>query len=150
MRVLLMKSGLAERLTTISMRWCLLHGHMGRDWVSSDDGSIDFVALIRPRIVWPVQRTSTSLSVVPEKRKASIRTQEQLDVAPGNAVPSDLENHSYSMSEALAGLAVFLVAIVLVLGRFPGNLDVDYSPCQAECMPVDLVLAMTMPDNIAD
>lgn len=127
-----------------------MHHHMRRDCISGDDGSIDFMALIRSGIVWPVGRTSTSLSVVPEKRKASIRTREQLDVAPDNVAPSDLESHNYSMSEVLTGFAVVLVANVLVLGKLPGNLDFDYKPCQADCMLVDLVLAMPVADNIED
>lgn len=127
-----------------------MHRHMGRDWISGDDGSIDFMALVRTGIVWPIQRASTLLSVVPGKRKVSKHTLGQLDVAPGSSVPNDLENHNYSMSEVQAGLAVFpVVAIVPDLGKPHDNLDTGYEQCQAGCMPLDLVLAMRVADNTA-
>ena len=71
-------------------------------------------------------------------------------MAPGNAVPSDLGNHSCSMSVVLAGLAVFLVAFVLGLGERPDIQDVGYERCQAAGTVVGLVPAMVMAGNTED
>ena len=71
-------------------------------------------------------------------------------MAPGNAVPSDPEIRSCSRSEFLAVLEVFLVAIALIVGEHPGNLDVGHEPCLAGCMRIGLVSAMAMADSSGD
>ena len=79
---------------------------------------------------------------------STIHTQGQLAAARGNAVPSDLEIRNCSMSEVLSGLAVVLVAGILIVDE---RLDIPAVGLEGSCLGctlVGIVLAMTAADDI--